>query len=163
MKTRGSNGGRWEGPCQLVVFSLDGLRYALHLAAVEKVVRAVEITPLPKAPEIVMGVVNVQGRIVPVVNVRKRFHLPERELNLEDQFILAKTRRRPVALVVDAVADVVQRERGKLTGANEILPDLQYVEGVAKLDDGLILIHNLDHFLSLDEEKALDEALVPEG
>jgi purine-binding chemotaxis protein CheW len=58
---------------QLVVFAFDEQRYALHLSAVERIVRMVEITPLPKAPEIVLGVVNVQGRIVPIVNIRKRF------------------------------------------------------------------------------------------
>jgi purine-binding chemotaxis protein CheW len=58
---------------QLVVLTLDEQRYALHLSAVERIVRMVEITPLPKAPQIVLGVVNVQGRIVPIVNIRKRF------------------------------------------------------------------------------------------
>ena len=62
----------------IVVFTLDEQRYALHLLAVERVVRAVEVTALPEAPEIVLGVVNVKGRIVPVINVRRRFRLPER-------------------------------------------------------------------------------------
>ena len=62
----------------IVVFALDEQRYALHLLAVERVVRAVEVTALPEAPEIVLGVVNVKGRIVPVINVRRRFRLPER-------------------------------------------------------------------------------------
>ncbi|MBF8302857.1 MAG: cheW40H-4 [Candidatus Dadabacteria bacterium] len=58
---------------QLVVLTLDEQRYALHLSAVERIVRVVEVTPLPKAPEIVLGVVNVQGQIIPVINIRKRF------------------------------------------------------------------------------------------
>ena len=60
-------------PDQIVVFALDEPRYALPLSAVERVVRAVEITPLPKAPEIVLGVINMQGQVVPAVDIRKRF------------------------------------------------------------------------------------------
>ena len=72
-----------------VVFTLDGLFYAVSLSAVSRVIRAVEITPLPKAPPIVLGVINLGGRIIPVVNIRKRFLLPERELELTDQLIVA--------------------------------------------------------------------------
>jgi chemotaxis signal transduction protein len=60
----------------LVVFTLDEQRYALHLDAVKRIVRAVEVTPLPKAPQIVLGVVNVQGKVIPVMNLRSRFSLP---------------------------------------------------------------------------------------
>ncbi len=63
-----------------LIFSLEQQQYALHLSAVESVVWAVEITRLPKAPEIVMGLVNVRGRIFPVVNTRRRFNLSEREI-----------------------------------------------------------------------------------
>lgn len=144
---------------RLMVFSLDEQRYALALAAVEKVVRAVEITRLPKAPDIVLGIVNVQGRVIPVINVRRRFRLPEREMALTDQIVIAHTARRPVALVVDAVTGVLEYPEQEAVEARDILPDVEYVEGVVKLKDGLILIHNLDQFLSLEEETSLDRAL----
>src|SRR5271157_2301250 len=92
-----------------VVFTLDGLFYAVSLSVVSRVIRAVEITPLPKAPSIVLGVINLGGRIIPVVNIRKRFRLPERELELTDQLIVARASRsnanadggRLLALAVD--------------------------------------------------------------
>lgn len=148
---------------RLVTFALDRQRYALSLAAVQGVTRAVEVTPLPKAPAIVLGVVNVRGQIIPVLNIRRRFRLPEREIDLSDQFILARAAKRTVALVVDTVVDVVARPTETVTAPEAILPDLEYVHGVMKLDDGLIMIHDLDTFLSLDEEKALDEALPANG
>lgn len=147
---------------ELVVFTLDEQRYALRRAAVERVVRAVEVTPLPEAPEIVLGMINAQGRIVPVVNVRKRFRLPEREVELSDQFIIARTSRRTVALVVDAVNDVVLCAEAQVVASEKILPGLEHVEGVLKLPDGMIFVHDLDRFLSLDEEQALAEAMKPE-
>ena len=117
---------------QLVVFALEDQAYALRLAAVERVARMVSVTPLPKAPEIVMGVVNVRGRIVPVFDVRRRFRLPPR------------VREYPEEAIVEA---------------RSILPGVEYVEGVVKLADGLILIHDLDGFLSLQEEESLGRAL----
>jgi purine-binding chemotaxis protein CheW len=144
---------------QLVVFALDDQRYALHLSAVERIVRAVEMTPLPKAPKIVIGVINVQGRIIPVFNIRRRFHLPEREIELSDQLIIANTARRTVALVVDTVDGVIERLSEEVTPADQVLPRIEYVEGIVKLENGLVLIHDLDKFLSIDEEAKLDEAV----
>ncbi len=143
----------------LVVFTLDEQRYALHLSNVERIIHAVDITPLPKAPEIVLGVINVQGRIVPVIDVRKRFRLPEREIDLNDQLILARTSKRDVVLITDAVMGVIESPEGKIIRADKILPNIDYVEGVVKLEDGVILIHDLEKFLSLEEEQTLDVAL----
>ncbi len=146
-------------PNQLLVLTLGGERYGLALSAVDSVVRAVEITPLPQAPDIVLGVVNVRGRVIPVINLRRRFRLPEREMLLTDQLIIAHTARRPVALAVDAVSDVLEYPEGSLVEAQSILGYAAYIEGVVKLSDGLILIHNLDTFLSLEEETSLDLAM----
>ena len=144
---------------RVAVFTLGDQRYALPLSAVERVVRVVEVTPLPQAPDIVLGVVNVQGRIIPVVNPRRRFRLPERDIALTDQLVIAHTTRRPVALVVDAVTGVLEYSGREAVGARDIVPGTEYVEGVVKLADGLVLIHDLDRFLSLDEATALDRAI----
>ena len=145
----------------ILVFNLDEHRYALRLSVVERIVRVVDITPLPQAPEIVLGVINIRGRVIPVVNLRKRFSLPDRDIDLSDQLIIAHTAKRAVALMVDAVLDVRERGEENTTAANRILPDLAYIEGVMKLEDGLILIHNLDTLLSLEEEKTLEQAMAP--
>ena len=144
---------------QLVVFTLDEQRYALHLSVVERIVKVVEVTPLPKTPEIVLGVINLQGRIIPAVNIRKRFGLPGRDVNLSDQLIIANTSRRTVALVADSVSGVVEGSANEVIAGGKILPGMEYVEGVAKLEDGMVFIHDLDRFLSLEEENKLDDAV----
>lgn len=146
---------------QLVVFNLADQRYALHLSAVERVVLIAELTALPKAPEIVLGIINVRGRIVPVVDTRRRFGLPAREFNLSDHLIIARTSRRVVALLADVVAGVIQHSQAAITATEQILRNLEYVEGVVKLDDGLVLIHDLDTFLSAVEERTLEQAMSP--
>ncbi len=143
----------------LLIFSLEQQQYALHLSAVERVVRAVEITSLPKAPEIVMGLVNVRGRIFPVVNTRKRFSLPEREIEPSDRYILARTSRRIVVLAVDAVEGVIEPSEQEVIQAETIASGLHQIEGVIKLESGILLIYDLEKFLSLEEEATLDRAL----
>jgi purine-binding chemotaxis protein CheW len=144
---------------QLVLFSLADRPYALHLSAVERIVPIAAITPLPKAPPIVRGIVNIQGVVVPVIDIRKRFGLPEREICLADHLIVARTARRTVALVADAVSGVVRQEQAQIAVPQQILANLEYVEGVLKLEDGLVLIHDLDTFLSALEEETLDRAI----
>ena len=144
---------------QLVVFSLDEQRYALYLHAVERVIRAVDVTPLPEAPDIVIGVINLQGQVIPIANIRRRFSLPEREIDLSNQFIIANTSRRTVALVVDTVSEVIEPEKEKVIPAEKITPGMELIDGVIKLEDGMILIHDLDRFLSLEEETLLDQAM----
>jgi purine-binding chemotaxis protein CheW len=143
----------------LVPFLLDDQRYALHLGVVERVIPAVEITPLPKAPEIVLGLINIRGKIIPTLNMRRRFRLPERETELKDHFIIANTSKRTLAIPADMVSGVIQVSDEEITEAMDILPGLEYVEGVVRLKEGLLLIHDLERFLSLEEETILDEAL----
>ena len=142
-----------------VVFALDELRYALPLSAVERVVRSVEITPLPNAPAIVQGAINVQGKIIPVVNIRERLQLPAREMSCNDHFIIAQTKRRNVALVADYVAGIRELADRDMVSAGQSLPFVEYLQGVAKIEDNLILIYDLDSFLSLEEEQTLDNAI----
>jgi len=144
---------------QLVVFRLGEQRYALPLAAVERIVRAAEVTPLPNAPAIVFGAIDLQGKVIPVLNVRRRFCLPEREIGVSDQFVIARTDRRVVALVVDEAQGVIGREQSAMIGSDQITPGLEQFHGVVRLDDGLVLIHDLERFLSLDESSALDAAM----
>ncbi|MBI4662178.1 MAG: purine-binding chemotaxis protein CheW [Verrucomicrobia bacterium] len=143
----------------VLVFRLDALQCALRLSFVERVIRLVEITPLPEAPDIVRGVINLQGQIIPVIDIRKRFHLPPRAMNANDQMIVAKSLRRTAALVVDDVVGLIELGEDSLTAAEEIVPGAKYVEAVAKLEGSLVLIHDLETFLSLDEEQTLSEAM----
>jgi len=148
-----------ENQKRLAIFQLDEHHYALHLSVVERVVRAVALTSLPKAPSIVIGLANVSGSVIPVVNIRRRFRLPERDIDPDDQMMIVRTQRRIAALVVDSVLEIAEYPESAIVPSENIVPGMDYVEGVIKLEDGLVLIHDLDRFLSLEEEKQLTEAL----
>lgn len=114
---------------------------------------------MPKAPGIVSGIINLEGEIIPVIDIRKLFHLPCREINLEDQFIIARTSKRLVALVVDSVISVSELSHYQVLDVREALPFADYLSGVTILENNIILINDLEKFLSLDEQQVLDEAL----
>ncbi|MBM4258508.1 MAG: purine-binding chemotaxis protein CheW [Deltaproteobacteria bacterium] len=149
-----------QGINHLIVGWLDSQRYALRLGVVERIVRAVEVTPLPHAPEIVQGVVDIEGVVIPVVNVRRRLGLPERPIALNDRFIVIRTRKRPVIVVLDTVQEILEISAEQIMTAEQIVPRSQHLAGVVKLSDGMIFIHDLDQFLSLDEEQSLNHALL---
>jgi len=143
----------------LVVFSLDDQRYALALARVQRSIRVVAITPLPDGPEIVLGIVDLGGVVIPAINLRKRFNHPPRDVRLSDHLVVATTGKRTVALLVDEVSGVIEPSPERCVAAGEIVPRLELVDGAIKLEDGLILIHDLNRLLSLEEETAIDRAL----
>jgi purine-binding chemotaxis protein CheW len=144
---------------RLVAFILGEQQYALSLTTVQRVVRMVEVTPLPKAPEIVLGVIDFQGTVIPVMSMRKRFGLLEPETSLSDQLIVADMATRSVALVVNSVTGVLERTAEEVTEGEKIVPGAQYVEGITKLEGGIVFIHNLEHFLSGKEEQQLGALL----
>ena len=144
---------------RLLLFTLEGQRYGLPFENVERVVRVVEITPLPNAPGVVLGVVNVQGEVIAAVDPRRRFGLPAREIRLSQQLVIARTARRRVAMLVDRVSGLTEYpEHAEFTAAS-LVPGTEHVAGVVRLEDGLVLIRDLERFLSLEEERALDEAM----
>jgi purine-binding chemotaxis protein CheW len=144
----------------LLVFKLDNWHCALPISIVEKAFHAVAVTSLPETPDIILGLINVHGTLLPVVNIRKRFHLPEKKLMPSDRMIIASTRRRQVALIVDSIADVIECAYEQIIPSDTIVSGLDHVEGVIKTGSGLILVHDLDRFLSLEEEIQLDHAMV---
>lgn len=148
-----------EGNQTIVLFNLDGQHYGLYLAVVDRVVPVVEIASLPKAPDIVLGVVNFHGEIIPVINIRKRFNLSIREVELDDQLIIARTSKRLVALVVDSVLGVQELRNSQLVNIEESFRYTNYLDGIAKVDDDIVLIHDLEKFLSLDEQQQIDKVL----
>jgi purine-binding chemotaxis protein CheW len=144
---------------QLVVFELESQRFALPLEQVERATRSVALTPLSHAPAVIAGVIEMRGAVVPVIDMRRRLRLPLRALALTDQLLIARTATRRYAVLVDAVLDVVAYTPADYVETTAVVPGLEYLQGIVRLPDGIVLIHDLEQFLSLAENRALDEAL----
>lgn len=152
-----------ERQLEVLLFEVDGRRYALPSALIRELVWAVTIVPLPKAPPIVEGVINVRGTVVAVLDIRSRFRLSPKPLEHTDHFALAWAGPRLVAVRADRALDLVRLDAAQVEDAKVSVPGAEYVAGVAKLPEGLILIHDLETFLSEAEAEALGAAISRDG
>jgi purine-binding chemotaxis protein CheW len=144
---------------EVLVFEVAGQRYGLPTVDVRELVRAVTITPLPSAPAMIEGVVNVRGRVLPVLDVRARFNLPARALDPSDHFIVAAAGPRGVILRVDRAMHLALIDEACIQAPETLGPSADFVAGVAKVEGGMVLIHDLATFLSAAECATLDDAL----
>lgn len=142
-----------------VLLAVDGQTYALHLETVDRVLRMAEITPLPGAPHVVEGVINLQGEVLTVVSIRRRLGLAHRGVTVSDSLVVAHARNRRLAIIAESVQGVVERPADALVNVGDLAQGVQHIEGLLKTSDGLVLIHDLERFFSPEEEKSLDLAL----
>jgi len=123
------------------------------------VIPAAALTQIPQAPEIVLGILDLQGHVIPVINLRKRFCLPEKAIGCDDQFVIARTGRLTMALPVDGTEGVIEQGREALLPPEGIVAGTRYLAGVTRTADGLVLIHDLDTLLFPSEEQQISAAL----
>ncbi|SEI88715.1 chemotaxis protein CheW [Frateuria terrea] len=143
----------------VLVFELDSYRLGLPLAAVERVEHACEVTPLPGAPAAVPGVINLQGRIAAVVDLRRRLGLVPRPVVPSDAFIVLQLPQHLFALPADEVEGVQEVDLKHLVPADTLVGGLAKVQGVVKTAQGLLLIEDPQQFLDVHDMRALDDAL----
>ena len=148
---------------QIVAFTLDDQQFGLNLSSVERIVRAVEITPVPDSPTQILGIINVEGRVMPVLNTRKWLGLPEREIELQDVFVIVSVGAHSMALVADEVKPVTEVPLNEVINSREVVHSSGSVEKIAKLDDGLLMVLTAERAISLEELGKLDSVLSETG
>lgn len=142
-----------------IVFMLEDKQFALPLAPVERVVRAVEVTILPEVPAIVCGIINYKGTVLPVIDIRARFHLPETEIRVDHQFIIARAARGPIALLADTVTGNIEKSSADIVPPSSLFDGVEFLKGVLRMDDGVMLIPDIDKILTPKESSVLTEAI----
>ncbi|MCK9259598.1 MAG: chemotaxis protein CheW [Azoarcus sp.] len=144
-----------------LTFVVAKLAFGLPLECVQRAFAAVAPRPLPAAPDIVCGIINVQGDVLPVLNLRRLLGLPEREIEPGDRLLVVSSSRRKLVLIVDSVGDIITCENKDFVALERVIGGTRHVAGVVKTTDGMLLIHDLDGFLSPLEEQTLNAALAP--
>ncbi len=139
---------------QLVSFLIENEEFGVDILNVQEIIRPVDITRVPNAPAFVEGVINLRGRIVPVVDLRKRFNLPRRERDKNSRIIVVELGDKIVGFMVDAVREVLRVDASVIEPPPQLAIgiDAHYITGVAKLDDRLLILLDLEGILT-DEEK----------
>ena len=137
---------RSSAELQIVVFELGDERYGLDIAAVYEIIRHQPITAVPQAPAFVEGVINLRGRIIPVVDLRDRFGMASGELTRASRIVVAEAAGTRVGLVVDGVSEVLMVPADAIEPTPEVAAgvDAAYLRGIAKLGERLIILLELD-------------------
>jgi purine-binding chemotaxis protein CheW len=144
---------------KFLCFEVASRRFGLWSTVVMEAVRAVAVVPLPKAPAMVTGVINLRGKVVPVFDLRSRFGLPAKEVEITDHFVVAWAGERIVAFQADRAVGFFDATEKDVEDAKGVTPVAEYLSGIVKMPDGLVLIHDPATFLSRAEERELAVAL----
>lgn len=142
-----------------VTVELDDHQYGIAAAHVSRVLRMVQVAALPGAPDVIAGVIDVAGDLVAVVDPRVRLGLPRRAPRADDQLVLAHAGARLVAIWVDRALSFTELQAGDVEPVEPVVRGGGPVAGVTKTPEGLLVITDLDAFLSLDDEVQLEAAL----
>jgi purine-binding chemotaxis protein CheW len=142
-----------------VAFSVDEMRLAMPSSAVASVVRAVAVEPLPGAPAVVAGAINVRGAVVAVVDLRARFRRASPPIRPSEYFLLARAGARTVAVRADAAPDLVTLGNAAVTPIDALAAGLEPIAGAARTEDGLVVVFDLDALLTEAESLDLDRAI----
>ena len=143
---------------QLVTFKLGNEEFALDILKVQEINRMVEITKVPKAPDFVEGVINLRGRVIPIVDIRKKFHLSIKEATKETRIIVVNIMNKTIGLIVDSVSEVLRINSSTIQPPPPLIAglDSDYIKGVGKLDERLIILLDIDKIFTTGEHKLIE-------
>ncbi len=145
-KAQSSASGRAGGDqLQLVTFEVAGEEFAVDILAVQEINRMMELTRVPQSPPEVEGVINLRGKIIPVLDLRKRFNLPVGDKNEQNRIIVVEIRKRVLGFIVDRVHEVLRISSSIVEPAPAMVCsiDSDFIAGVGKLDDRLLILLDL--------------------
>ena len=152
------------GSQPLVLFRLAGQRYALPLDAVERVIRAVAPTAVPAAPDFVLGLVNMAGRILPVISLRRCLGLAPQPVRLEDLWVIVRSGEVTLALAVDEVEQLRAGEAWRSVAVEGALPGAEWrVEGLFRLDGDIVLICDMQKLINPQHRELIHQATARAG
>jgi purine-binding chemotaxis protein CheW len=145
---------------QLVTFTLGKEEYAVDILKVQEINRMTEIARVPNAPDYVEGVINLRGRVIPVVSLRGRFGMPDRGTDSQSRIMIMDIQGITIGLVVDSVSEVLRIPADTVdsTPAMATAMSTDFITGIAKLEDRLIILLDLDKLIERQESHAMLEA-----
>lgn len=137
-----------------VTFKLADEKYGVNVMDVREVLKNTEIAPVPGAPDFVLGIINLRGNVVTVIDTRKRFGLPPVEHSDATRIVIIEKGEDTVGMMVDGVAEVVDVPQSQIETAPNVGHDHsdQYIQGVTKREDELLILVDLDKLLGLDQQ-----------
>ncbi len=150
MQQNSSSNGQTTAQLQLVSFTVGDELFAVDILSVQEINRMMSLTKVPQSIDGIEGVINLRGRIIPVLDLRVQFGLVPSELSEESRIIVVEVQGNTIGFIVDSVQQVLLIDRSIIEPTPQMTTsiDSSYVDGMAKLDDDLLILLNLDNLLS---------------
>ncbi len=144
---------------QLVTFSIGEEEFGVDILKVQEIIRTMEITKVPRAQDFVEGVINLRGKVIPIIDLRRRFGLTSKEHDKHTRIIVIEINNMIVGFVVDSVSEVLRIPAGTVEPPPPVVAGLEseYISGVGKLQDRLLILLDLDKLLSSEDMEALGQ------
>ena len=142
---------------QWVTFIVDGETYGVNVMQVQEVLPLSEIAPVPGAPPFVLGIINLRGNVVTVVDTRMRFGLPPRETDDDSRIVVVETGDQVAGILVDGVAEVTYVRDNEVDTAPNVGNDesARYIQGVVSREKDLLILVDVNRLLTRDEWQEL--------
>ena len=142
-----------------LTFKIGAEEYGLEILKVQEIIKMMDITKVPRVPEFVRGVINLRGKVIPIVDLRKRFGLSSREHDKHTRIIVIEINNMIVGFVVDSVSEVLRIPASTVEPPPPVVAGLEseYISGVGKLEDRLLILLDLDRLLSRADIEALGQ------
>jgi len=144
---------------QLVTFNLLGEEFGLPILDVREIIRMVEVTPVPHAPNFVEGVINLRGQILPVIDLRKRFGLEMKEMDDSTRIVVVEIRSSLIGLIVDGVKEVLRIPADTIAPPPQIVANgigAEYIKGIGHYNEMMIILIDLKKVFNESEMESLD-------
>jgi purine-binding chemotaxis protein CheW len=153
-----------EKTIQLVSFNLESLLFGLEILHIQEIIRYTQITNIPNSPDFVEGIVNLRGKVIPVVDLRKKFSMPLIEYDQSSRIIVSEVGETTVGFIVDQVNEVMYVNEDTFEKAPEIALsiDSKFIRNIVKLKDKLLIMLDIGKVLTSTEKEILKEGKEPE-
>jgi len=144
---------------QLVIFQVANEVFGVDISTVQEIIRIQAITKIPKAPEFVEGVINLRGKVIPVIDLRERFGFEKTEETKSTRIVVVEVEEDTIGMIVDAVAEVLRIPASSIEPPSSIVEsiDSEYLRGIGKVDERLIILLDLGKVLTEMEKGHLKE------
>jgi purine-binding chemotaxis protein CheW len=149
------------GSMQLVSFRLAEEEYGIEITKIREIILMGEITRVPQTPHYVKGLINLRSTVIPVIDLRTRFALPEEELTDESRIMVLHVGTKTIGIIVDAVSEVLRVTKDQMAPPPPTVAGLgqEYLTGLVKLEDRLLILLDIEKLLSEEDTAGLDTAM----
>lgn len=146
---------------QFVIFDLNNESFGIAITQIREIIKPVEVFKVPDTPSYIEGLINLRGKVHTVFNLRKKLNLPPKEIDDTAKIIIVSYNDMPIGFIVDEVNEIIRVEDESIEPAPQSISsvNVKFISGVAKVDDKIILIFDLQNALSQNDEKEIIKAV----